>query len=901
MQTESSQESGRNAQQMPSDDTDFVSKPVSLRERGEEKTAEAGVGTRKFFYYSLLVYILFVCVSLFAVSKVTSDLYNQSYTLIANINEKKARLEAAHEAFPMIYSTHGIKMRDMQKMLSKYEERQDRNIEAIQQIFPVNSPEVMTIREEVANLRYLRRQMFITNPETGDLVRIDERYKDLWNEAYDDLKRNLKILAKSAEEKAESMNNLRELLLLGVVGASLFGGVLLALFFRSISNSERLAYQKLGRRERMFSLLSWNIGEVFILFDARGHVDYVSGNCKRILNLSHHSVKNSVNAIYHLFSPDDVVWFKNFTANSRVGEESEREMFIESLQKTFLIRIYAPKTEEDNLFIVVIIDQTKAIAYKKALNDALEATKKSAEVKNKFFSHMSHEIRTPLNAILGLTELSLNAVGNPRRVETYLRKVLFSSRHLLSLINDILDMSKIESDRLLIAHEDFHLEDCVKGVLNVIEPQAQAKGIQFDVVLRNIEEESLVGDRMRIGQIFINLLSNAVKFTPKGGKVSFIIDQKILSDNKMSLDFTVRDTGIGMSPEFLERMYQPFVQESTGVTSTFGGTGLGLAITKSLVNMMGGSISVTSEVGKGSEFVVHLPFTYQREAAAPLNQTFERCLVVDEVVSGDYAKNVLTKLGLKADCAQDEETAYDMIRRAQDEGKPYEVCFLTWKTPRIQGERLIRNIRRNISSDLPRIVVSAFDSGAIQEKALAAGAQGFIEKPFFSSSFYDALQNLSQGSMGHPSAEEKEEEEKTEFDFSGKRILLAEDNLFNQEVATEFLEMTKVSVEVAKDGVEAVDKFSSSMIGYYDVILMDVQMPNMDGYEATRRIRAMDRSDAATVPIIAMTANAFKEDVLASMQAGMNSHLAKPLEFKQLFALLDKIFTQGAKKAKQGK
>lgn len=456
---------------------------------------------------------------------------------------------------------------------------------------------------------------------------------------------------------------------------------------------------------------------------------------------------------------------------------------------------------------------------------------------------------------------------------------------MLGLINDILDMSKIESNKLALSYENFDLQETVHCIYNLIEPQAKEKGVSFEIITNDIRQECLVGDPLRVNQVFINVIANAVKFTPRGGKVTMRLSEKHTSPEHIHLRCVISDNGIGMKKEFLSRVFLPFEQETAEIAQHFGGTGLGLAITHNLVNLMGGSIDVQSEEGKGSTFTIDLPFGISKDSAKHSESLLElRALVIDDDKDTcEHACVLLDQLGQKTEYALSGKEGLEKIKKAIQENNPFDICFLDWKMPEMDGEATAREIRKIVGPETLIIIISAYDWSPIESKAKEIGINGFIAKPFFSSSFYNWLSD--------PSIKEHKGRDKeivVQDNTKKRRVLLAEDNEFNAEVAQDFLDMAGYTAEVVGDGEQAVKAFETHEPGYYSMIFMDIQMPVMNGLEATQMIRSLLREDAHTIPIVAMTANAFSEDVSKSLNAGMNDHISKPIDLKKLHAVLGK-------------
>ncbi len=520
-----------------------------------------------------------------------------------------------------------------------------------------------------------------------------------------------------------------------------------------------------------------------------------------------------------------------------------------------------------------------------ALQEALMQAQHANRAKTTFLSNMSHDIRTPMNAIIGFTTIAISHMDNRRQVEDCLQKVLSSSNHLLSLINDILDMSRIESGKVQIKEQECNISELTHNLLHIIQPQVKAKQLELFVDTIDVANEDVIADSLKLSQIFVNLLSNAVKYTPAGGTVSFRISQETTFHRGYGdYVFIVKDNGIGMSQEFVEHIFEPFERESSVTKTGIQGTGLGMAITRNIVEMMGGSISVTSEKGKGSEFRVELSLKLQdvEKGAAQIKELEGlRALVVDDDCdSCESVAQMLTQIGMRAEWTTSGKEAVFRANSAHNHGDSYHTYIIDWQMPELSGIETARRIRAAIGQEAPIIILTAYDWTDIEEEARQAGVTAFCAKPLFMSDLKSAL--LAANNL----LEKEEEVSWTEADFSNKRVLVVEDNELNREIAEAILEETGFIVETAPDGTDAVDMMSRSEEYYYDAILMDVQMPVMDGYEATRTIRALHREDAKSIPIIAMTANAMEEDKEAALKNGMNAHIAKPINIDLFLAIL---------------
>lgn len=541
-----------------------------------------------------------------------------------------------------------------------------------------------------------------------------------------------------------------------------------------------------------------------------------------------------------------------------------------------VIVIYAYKLRNEYL----INDELKR--QQKILQDALLVAQKANDAKRDFLSRMSHEIRTPMNAIIGMSAIAFNYLDDKKRTADCLSKITFSSKHLLMLLNDVLDMSKIENGKLNIRQELFDLKNLVTSLADINYGLATAKGLSFEIVISGFKDELLLGDSMRVNQILLNLLSNAIKFTPKGGSVRLEIRMLRSASDKIWLRFIVKDSGIGMKKEFLEHLYEPFEQADNGIARKYGGTGLGMAITKNLVAIMDGTIEVESQEGAGTTFMVDLPFgvsKVDKKTAAEMEEM--RVLVVDDDNDTcEHAVVLLKGMGVNVDWALNGFEAIEKVRSAcEDDGRCYDVCFIDWCMPELDGIETARRMRRYVGPDVLIIIISAYDWSGIEEQAKAAGVNAFIAKPFFASNLYNTLLTVSRKpELGFSAVGNKET-----YDFGGKKVLLVEDNELNMEIASELLKFVNLQVEHAENGKVAVDIFRNSKEKEYALIFMDIQMPLMNGYDAARCIRSSEHPAAGTIPIITMTANAFNDDVQAAFDAGMNGHLAKPIDVEVLY------------------
>lgn len=514
------------------------------------------------------------------------------------------------------------------------------------------------------------------------------------------------------------------------------------------------------------------------------------------------------------------------------------------------------------------------------LRAALDAAERANRAKSDFLSRMSHDIRTPLNAIIGMTEIADRSLDNTEKVHGCHKKIALASQHLLGLINDVLDMSKIESGKMTMSHGMVSLPELVENVVAIMQPEIKSRNQRLVVHPANITAESVYSDVLRLRQIFLNILSNACKFTPKGGQIAFDMEELGFQDEETVLmRFTCSDTGIGMEPEFLGHIFDAFTREQDSRVDKTTGSGLGMAITKRIVDMMGGDIQVKSQIGAGTTFQVTLPFKLVEFPSEAVKLQEHRILLADddEVVC-EYASAIFQELGLDGECVNGGAAAIEKVMEARAQGKDYDIVILDWKMPDKDGLQVAREIRREVGADVPILVASAYDWSDIEEEARSMGISGFLMKPFFRSTILNGLKEY----VLEKSVPQWGSVRRQPFDFIGRRFLMAEDNELNREIAVEILSATGAQIDCVYDGAQCLEKFRQSPVGYYDLILMDVQMPVMNGYTATQEIRGLPRQDAGTVGIWAMTADAFLEDVEKSKAYGMNGHFAKPLDFMRV-------------------
>ncbi len=537
------------------------------------------------------------------------------------------------------------------------------------------------------------------------------------------------------------------------------------------------------------------------------------------------------------------------------------------------------------LVILFVFDLAVMLYFNKKLLSSAREAEAANKAKTDFLSTMSHDIRTPMNAIIGLTTIAEKNLGDTASVGENLRKISMASNHLLTLINDILDISKVESGKLNLSPLTFSIVETAENLVNLSQPMVKEKNIEFNFRIGKMEKEYLYADQLRLNQIYINILSNAIKYTEPGGRVSVDLhEEESPKPGCVRLAYRVSDTGIGMTPEFMANMYQPFSRQTDSRVNKIQGTGLGLAITKQMVDLMEGTIDCQSEQGKGTTFtvVLDLPVADRQREEMQL-EPMDVLIVDDDEILLETAVDTLESLGVRADHAGSGKEALDMIARRHQKGQDYSVVILDWKMPDMDGIETIKRIRTEDGADIPILLISAYDFSDIEDVAMEAGANGFVSKPLFRSKLYDKINAL----LG---TEAKSVEPENDYsDLQGMNILIAEDNDINWEIISTMLGMFGITTERAENGRICVDKMSRAAEGTYDLIFMDIQMPEMNGLEATRNIRKLDDPWASSIPIVAMTADAFSENVTECMNAGMNGHIAKPVDIKLVIKEIRRI------------
>lgn len=645
-------------------------------------------------------------------------------------------------------------------------------------------------------------------------------------------------------------------------------------------------------RDELFQKLSMSVDDVFLMLDAKTYkADYVSPNVEKLLGITVEQIQKDISVLGKLHSEDCEDPKKNYLKEIQVNEQQEWD-FEYVHQKTgeqrwFHIIAMGSEVNGKKKYILVMSDRTVDKKMNQALYEAVRAAETANRAKSTFLSNMSHDIRTPMNAVIGFTTLAVSNIDNKEKVRDYLGKILSSSNHLLSLINDVLDMSHIESGKIHLEETEVSLSDMLHDLKTIISGHIYAKQLELYMDAMDVTDEDVYCDKTRLNQVLLNLLSNAIKFTPAGGTVSVRLKQFPGTKKGSGLyEIRVKDSGIGMSQEFIQRIFSPFERERTSTVSRTQGTGLGMAITKNIVDMMGGTIEVRTEQGKGTEFIVRLPLRIQSEQRS-IEKIAEledlKALVVDDDFNTcDSVTKMLVKVGMRSEWTLSGKEAVLRARQSMELGDAFHAYIIDWRLPDMNGIEVTRQIR-SLGDDTPIIILTAYDWSDIEVEARAAGVNAFCAKPLFMSDIRETLMTaIGQKQTGAENCILPE----TGSDFRGRCILLVEDNELNREIAEEILKQYGFLVDIAENGAVAVEKVKNSAPGTYDLVLMDIQMPVMNGYEATEQIRALEDPALAKIRILAMTANAFDEDRKQALKCGMDGFLSKPIVMEELIRTL---------------
>ena len=669
----------------------------------------------------------------------------------------------------------------------------------------------------------------------------------------------------------------------------------LALVHRKSSVKLRRKDMEILYRDELFMKLSMNVDDVFLMLDAQtDRADYVSPNVEKLLGITAEQIQEDVHVLGKLHPQEFAEQTMNYLTGLAVNEQREWD-FEYIHQKTsehrwFHVIAMGSNVEGRTKYILVMSDRTADKKINQALSEAVRAAETANRAKSTFLSNMSHDIRTPMNAIIGFTTLAVSNMDDKERVQDYLSKILASGNHLLSLINDILDMSRIESGKIHLEETETNLSDVLHDLKTIVSGQIHAKQLELYMDAMDVTDEDVYCDKTRLNQVLLNLLSNAIKFTPAGGTVSVRVRQLAGQVRGCGqYEFRIKDNGIGMSPEFAKKIFDPFERERSSTVSRIQGTGLGMAITKNIVDMMGGTIEIRTEPGKGTEFIIRValrvqPEHHRAERIAEL-EGLKALVVDDDFNTCDSVTKMLVRVGMRSEWTLSGKEAVLRARQSMDLGDAFHAYIIDWCLPDMNGIEVTRQIR-SLGDGTPIIILTAYDWADIEAEAKAAGVTAFCSKPMFMSDLRETLLTA----LGQSQTETDDSVlPGGSPDFRGKHILLAEDNELNREIAVEILSKYGFVVDAAENGVEAVKKIKESKPGDYDLVLMDVQMPLMDGGEAARQIRALPDPALAKIPILAMTANAFEEDRKSALECGMNGFLSKPINIEELIAALSSL------------
>ena len=673
---------------------------------------------------------------------------------------------------------------------------------------------------------------------------------------------------------------------LGFSVSALLLFILFSIVVTSYIKTKKRQQDEIMFRDSLFSDLSQNVNDVFVILEEKtDEVVYVTPNIDSVLGVKEEDVKKDITTIDGI-NVDRLIASNLMELNKKDKISWTQEYLNNDIGETRYLEITAYHTEFGSLkrIVIVISDRSEERKLQNALSSSLEIAKNANAAKSNFLANMSHDIRTPMNAIVGYSTLLIKDADDKNKVIEIGKKITYSSQHLLSLINDVLDMSKIESGRTSLNSDKVDVSEVINNISEIVQVQTKSKKQSFEIKTKGNIPPYIYADKLRLTQILLNLLSNAVKYTEKNGTISLVVEGYGNNGQTCHLRFIVSDNGQGMSREFIEKIFEPFSRETNSMTNKIQGTGLGMSITKSIIDLMGGTIDIQSELGKGSVFTVDLIFSVpldENDDNFFADHEITRVLVGDDEIDvTENIQSILSDAGLECDAAIGGLESVDKATRAYEDNNSYDVIILDWKMPDMDGVECVRRIRKEIGKDVPIFVLSSYDVSEIEDEAKKAGVDLFLPKPFFLSNFQRVLDTYYQNKAN------TEEEGNNSDDFSGVKILVAEDNEINAEIITELLDSIGIKCVIAEDGLEALRVFTEESPDEFDMIFMDIQMPIMDGYESARRIRASNNTRAKSIPIIAMTANAFEDDVKASMASGMNAHISKPIDFERLKSII---------------
>lgn len=831
--------------------------------------------------------------SVYTTSELTKQIdlmYENTYKVRSEVEAISSRLAEIRLILPtLLENDNTYQMERIYNMLKERDERQNDSIESIKANYLGPQDDIEQLIAAFTKLKKARLTAIDRLSGKIELKDITEYFNDKVDPYADAVKKILQQIESNADNHMEVTHKEADITQKVANTVAILLCVLIVGLVIITTRVEKHKNGEIKYREQLFDLISSNTEDVFYIYSCSAKTfEYVSRNSSRLLGIESREFYDEPRKLREFLIdeiPDD---YDAIFENGTLSEIYECDLKYANKDKQLIlkVRIY-PVFELGKVrrYIVVLSDQTKVIEHQNILNDALLSAQRANAAKRDFLSRMSHEIRTPMNTIIGMTAIGLRHIDDLGYVENCLKKITFSSGHLLSLINDILDMSKIEDDKLAISHEIFDFRKLIESVTTIIYPQTAERKQNFEVTISGLTEEILIGDALRVNQVLLNILSNSVKFTPQGGKIEMNIAKiKSSINGQIRLRFTISDTGIGMNEEFMGRLFTPFEQADSTISQKYGGTGLGMSITKNLISLMNGTIMVSSQVNKGSVFTIELPFGINEDENTVYNQelTDLNVLVVDDDKNTcEHAMVLMEQIGINASWVCSGREAIEQVIKAHDNGEGYDVCFIDWCMPDMDGVETAKLIRNKLGPDTIIIIISAYDWSEIEKEAREVGVNAFVSKPIFASSISNTL-----NSMIVPKSLSKSTKTK-KYDFKGKKIMLAEDNETNREIAGILLNDIGITVDNVENGKEALERFENSEVDEYTLILMDIQMPLMNGYDATRAIRKSNHERANSIPIIAMTANAFNEDIVAAKEAGMDGHLAKPIDIDLLYSTMD--------------